>query len=130
MRNDGRRTPAGRPRPAAFGVWLLVRGQQRRTQQAALLVASLRVGSDVVTTSGLFGTITALEDAQVTLLVAPGVELRFDRQSDRTSDRGRHAATRVTLLPSCRVNVRDTSPCWGRAVCGHAGAVVAPVPKS
>ncbi len=63
------------------GVWLLVRGQQRRSQEAAMVAASLRVGSDVVTTSGLFGTIAALDDAEVTLLVAPGVELRFDRRA-------------------------------------------------
>ena len=63
------------------GIWLLIRGQQRRAQSAAALTESLRVGSDVVTTSGLFGTIVALDDAQVTLLVARGVELRFDRRA-------------------------------------------------
>jgi preprotein translocase subunit YajC len=63
------------------GVWLLVRGQQRRSQEAAMVAASLRVGSDVVTTSGLYGTVAALQDAEVTLLVAPGVELRFDRRA-------------------------------------------------
>jgi preprotein translocase subunit YajC len=63
------------------GLWLLVRGQQRRTQEAAALAAGLRVGQDVVTTSGLFGTIAALDDEVVTLLVSPGVELRFDRRA-------------------------------------------------
>jgi preprotein translocase subunit YajC len=64
-----------------IGLWLLVRGQQRRTQQAAQLAAGLRVGQDVITTSGLFGTIVALDDEMVTLLVAPGVELRYDRRA-------------------------------------------------
>ena len=64
-----------------IGIWLLIRGQQRRAQSAASLTANLRVGSDVVTTSGLFGTIVSLDDVQVTLLVAPGVELRFDRRA-------------------------------------------------
>ncbi|MEO8106297.1 MAG: preprotein translocase subunit YajC [Actinomycetes bacterium] len=63
------------------GIWLLIRGQQRRAQASATLTESLRVGSDVVTTSGLFGTIVALDDAEATLLVAPGVELRFDRRA-------------------------------------------------
>jgi preprotein translocase subunit YajC len=62
-------------------LWLLVRGQQRRAQEAAALTASLRVGQDVITTSGLFGTVAALDDEMVTLLVAPGVELRFDRRA-------------------------------------------------
>jgi preprotein translocase subunit YajC len=64
-----------------IGLWLLMRGQQRRSQQAAELVASLRVGQDVITTSGLIGVIAALDDDTVTLLVAPGVELRFDRRA-------------------------------------------------
>jgi preprotein translocase subunit YajC len=64
-----------------IGIWLLVRGQQRRTQEAAELAASLRVGLDVITTSGLYGTIAALDDSSVTLLVAPGVEMRFDRRA-------------------------------------------------
>jgi preprotein translocase subunit YajC len=64
-----------------IGFWLVIRGQQRRSQQAALLASSLRVGQDVVTTSGLFGTIAGLDESEVTLLVAPGVELRFDRRA-------------------------------------------------
>jgi preprotein translocase subunit YajC len=64
-----------------IGIWLLVRGQQRRTQQAAELAAGLRVGQDVITTSGLYGTVAGLDDVSVTLLVAPGVELRFDRRA-------------------------------------------------
>lgn len=64
-----------------IGLWLVVRGQQRRTQQAAQLAEGLRLGQDVVTTSGLFGTIAALDESSVTLLVAPGVELRFDRRA-------------------------------------------------
>jgi len=63
------------------GIWLLIRGQQRRAQAAAALTESLRVGSDVMTTSGLYGTIVRLEDREATLLVAPGVELRFDRRA-------------------------------------------------
>lgn len=63
------------------GIWLLVRGQQRRTQEAAALAARLRVGNDVITTSGLYGTISALDDETVTLLVAPGVEMKYDRRA-------------------------------------------------
>lgn len=64
-----------------IGIWRLIRGQQRRAQEAVELAESLRVGSDVITTSGLFGTIVALDDGEATLLVAPGVELRFDRRA-------------------------------------------------
>jgi preprotein translocase subunit YajC len=64
-----------------IGIWLLVRGQQRRTQEAAQLAAGLRVGQDVITTAGLYGTIASLDDTTLTLLVAPGVEMRFDRRA-------------------------------------------------
>jgi len=63
------------------GIWLLVRGQQRRAQEAAQLAAGLRVGQDVITTSGVYGTIAGLDETTVTLLVAPGVEIRFDRRA-------------------------------------------------
>ena len=45
------------------------------------LAAGLRVGQDVITTSGLFGTVAALDESSVTLLVAPGIELRYDRRA-------------------------------------------------
>jgi len=62
-------------------IWLLVRGQQRRTQEAARLAEQLRVGQDVITTSGLYGTVANLDETTVLLLVAPGVEVRFDRRA-------------------------------------------------
>ena len=64
-----------------IALWLLVRGSQRRTQAAADLAARLRVGQDVITTSGLFATVAGLEDDTVRLLVAPGVELTYDRRA-------------------------------------------------
>ena len=63
------------------GFWLVLRGQQRRSAEAARLASTLRVGQDVVTTSGLYGAIAALDETEVTLRVAPGVELRFDRRA-------------------------------------------------
>jgi preprotein translocase subunit YajC len=62
-------------------LWLLVRGQQRRNSQAAELASQLRVGQDVITTSGLYGTISSLDDSTVELLVSAGVSLRFDRRA-------------------------------------------------
>lgn len=64
------------------GIWLLlIRPAQRRAQEAAALAAAVQVGQEVVTTSGLFGRITGLDEGTVQLLVAPGVELRLDRRA-------------------------------------------------
>ena len=46
--------------------------QRRRTQQVQALQASLAVGDEVVTTSGLYGTIVALDDTVVTLDTGAG----------------------------------------------------------
>jgi len=65
-----------------IGIWtLVVRPTQRRAREAALVAAQLEPGQDVVTTSGLFGTVAALTQDSVTLTVAPGVSLRFARQA-------------------------------------------------
>jgi preprotein translocase subunit YajC len=55
--------------------------QRRRTQQVQAMQASLAVGEDVVMTSGLFGTIVALDDTVVTLDVGNGQTLRYDRRA-------------------------------------------------
>ena len=56
-------------------------GQRKRQREVAALHAALEVGDQVVTTSGLFGTIAALDATTVILDVASGVQLRFDRRA-------------------------------------------------
>ena len=65
-----------------IGIWLLViRPAQRRQREAAALNNELSVGNEVMTTSGLYGVITALDDESAHLEVAPGVVLRFTRRA-------------------------------------------------
>lgn len=59
-------------------IWLLlIRPAQKRQRAAVALRDSLHPGQDIVTTAGLLGTITAVTDEDVTVSVAPGVELRM-----------------------------------------------------
>ena len=60
---------------------LLMRQQQRRLRQHQALVASLEVGDEVVTTSGIFGTITSNGDDTIQLEVAPGLELKVAKRA-------------------------------------------------
>ena len=60
---------------------LLMRQQQRRLRQHQALLASLEVGDDVVTTSGIFGTITSLDDDTIQLEVAPGLALKVAKRA-------------------------------------------------
>lgn len=63
---------------AAF--WLLmVRPQQRRARAQQELQGALSVGDEVMTTSGIFGEVRALEGETVHLAVAEGVEIRVVR---------------------------------------------------
>ncbi|MDV3223212.1 MAG: preprotein translocase subunit YajC [Intrasporangium sp.] len=53
----------------------------RRTRQMRQFNASLSVGDQVVTSSGIFGTIRHLDDVSAHLEVADGMILRFDRRA-------------------------------------------------
>jgi preprotein translocase subunit YajC len=59
----------------------MVFAQRKRQKEAATLQSSIEVGDDVCTTSGLFGKVTAVDATTVTLEVAPGVNVRYDRRA-------------------------------------------------
>ncbi|HUQ39876.1 MAG TPA: preprotein translocase subunit YajC [Acidimicrobiales bacterium] len=59
--------------------FLLVRPQQARVRAQKDLVMSLQVGDEIVTVGGLRGRISRLDDAEVGVDAAPGVELTFLR---------------------------------------------------
>lgn len=57
--------------------FLLIRPQRKRQQEAIQMQNSLTPGTRVMTTTGLFGTVTAIDNEDVILEVAPGVETRW-----------------------------------------------------
>ena len=58
---------------------LPARQRKRMQAQAQALQESLRIGTPVMTTSGLHGTVAGLHDKTVDLEVSPGVVLTFAR---------------------------------------------------
>jgi len=58
---------------------LMIRPQQRRARDHQALVASVQVGDEIMTTAGIFGTVTALEDSAIALEISPGVVVRVAR---------------------------------------------------
>ena len=61
-------------------MWVLfILPQQRRLRAHQALTARLEVGDEVMTTSGLFGTIAALADDVVHLEIAPATVVRVAR---------------------------------------------------
>jgi preprotein translocase subunit YajC len=67
---------------------VLVFSQRRRGRAMAEFQASVGVGDEVITTSGLYGRIVAADDDVVSLEIAPGVVVRLDRRAIglRTAD--------------------------------------------
>jgi preprotein translocase subunit YajC len=57
--------------------FLLIRPQQRRQRQQRELLQAVDVGDEVLTIGGIYGTVRRISDDEVTVEVAPGVELRF-----------------------------------------------------
>jgi preprotein translocase subunit YajC len=61
--------------------FMLIRPQQKRMRQQMELMNSLRNGDDVVTSSGIYGTISELEDDTVILEVAEDVHIRVAKNA-------------------------------------------------
>jgi preprotein translocase subunit YajC len=61
--------------------FLLIRPQRRRQMEAKRLIDSLEVGKEVVTAGGLYGTVTAVEDDEVRVQIADGVEVRVAKRA-------------------------------------------------
>ena len=60
--------------------WLLmIRPAQRKARQQQALQAAVAVGDQVMTTSGIFGEVCALEGETVHLAIAEGVQIRVLR---------------------------------------------------
>ncbi|WP_236668146.1 MULTISPECIES: preprotein translocase subunit YajC [unclassified Nonomuraea] len=57
--------------------FLLIRPQRKRQQEAVKMQNSLTPGTRVMTTTGLFGTVVTVDNEDVVLEVAPGVETRW-----------------------------------------------------
>ena len=63
----------------AIFYFLLIRPQQKTKRDRESMLAAVKKGDRVVTSSGLHGTVTGLGEHTVTLRVADQVKLEFDR---------------------------------------------------
>ena len=63
----------------AIFYFLLIRPQQKQKREREALLAAVKRGDKVVTSSGMHGTVTQLDENTVTLRVADQVRITFDR---------------------------------------------------
>jgi preprotein translocase subunit YajC len=60
---------------------LFVRPQKRRQNQQQQMTNDIRLGDEVLTAGGIYGTVTQVEDDQVTVEIAPKTEVRIARRA-------------------------------------------------
>lgn len=59
--------------------FIAIRPQRKRQKEHQAMVAALSKGDEVVTSSGILGRVTALDDNYMVLNVANNVDLKFQR---------------------------------------------------
>jgi preprotein translocase subunit YajC len=61
--------------------FLLIRPQQKRQKEQKALLEALKKGDKIVTTSGIWGTVTNLGKETVTLQIADNTKVRMQREN-------------------------------------------------
>jgi len=64
-----------------FLYFVLVRPQKRRQLEQQRMLNELQEGDEVVTAGGIYGEITGLADDDVTVRIAPNLEVRVARRA-------------------------------------------------
>ena len=65
----------------AIMYFVLIRPQQKQAKEQQTMVAALKKGDDVITSSGILGKIFAVDEKVVTLEVGSGMKLRMLKSS-------------------------------------------------
>jgi preprotein translocase subunit YajC len=67
------------------GMWLFViRPQRRRQHEQQRMLDGMRPGAEVITAGGLYGTIRSVDEDEVLVEIAPGVDVRVAKQAIAT----------------------------------------------
>lgn len=65
----------------AIFYFVLIRPQQKQAKEQQTMIAALKKGDDVITSSGILGKVFAVDDKVVTLEVGSGMKLRMLKSS-------------------------------------------------
>lgn len=120
--------------PVLFVVWMLSRGR-RQQRETETMQASVRPGAEVMTTSGLHGTVVEVEDGgTIRLEISPGVVARWDRRAVArilsTPDLPAAGTPAVTLPDEPAAVVAEPEPAEPGATGARPGPDVAPPDRS
>jgi preprotein translocase subunit YajC len=59
----------------------VLRPQRRRRLDQAQRLQAIRVGDEVLTAGGIYGTVTGFEGDDLTVEIAPSIQIRLDRRA-------------------------------------------------
>ncbi len=63
-------------------MWLLlIRPQRRKQQEQQDLLSNVQIGDEIVTAGGIYGTVTDVDDSDVTVEIAPGTHVRMAKRA-------------------------------------------------
>jgi preprotein translocase subunit YajC len=65
----------------AIFYFMLIRPQQKRAKEQAAMMAALAVGDEVATSGGALGRITEVGDNYLTVEIADGVRVKFQKSA-------------------------------------------------
>ena len=65
----------------AIMYFMVIRPQQRQVKEKQVLISSVAAGDDVLLGSGIYGTVTEVEDTVVWVEVAQDIELKVARSA-------------------------------------------------
>ena len=65
----------------AIFYFMLIRPQQKRMRQQTELMGNLHTGDDVMTSSGIYGTVSEIEEETVLLEISEDVEIRVAKNA-------------------------------------------------
>jgi preprotein translocase subunit YajC len=63
-------------------MWMfMIRPQRRRQQAQQAMLDNLRIGDEILTAGGLYATVSGVQDDEITVELAPGVDVRVAKRA-------------------------------------------------
>lgn len=64
--------------------FVLIRPQRKKQQELAAQISALRGGDQIVTTGGIYGVVSSLQEKTITLKIADNVKIKLDKAAVAT----------------------------------------------
>ncbi len=76
--------------------FMIIRPQSKRQKEREKMLSAVQKGDKVVTTGGLHGTVSSVEEATIIVQVAENVKLKFDKNAVTVISQSKSSDSSVT----------------------------------